>query len=127
MECNPHEYAGKLKELATRVKKEGEKIKEKFEEIVGKMEEEIMKSKYEKKEEAKKALELFKNDRNGNKDLTNNITVEEIIPILWEKTKEWDETGKNVIFEQLADIILSGACPQGRCTRLLNLYPEGPD
>jgi hypothetical protein len=55
---------------------------------------------------------------NGNYDSSNNIHVKELLPLIWQHVKSFDESGKQLFIEQLVDIH-NGKCPQGRTTRLL--------
>ena len=67
-------------------------------------------------------LTLLNEDRKKNYDDKNDIRVEELLPRVWNCVKEYDDNGKFVFYEQIADIIVSGSCPQGRTTRLFQFY-----
>lgn len=69
-----------------------------------------------------KALTLLNEDRKENYDSKNDIHVEELLPRVWTNVKEYDDDGKFIFYEQVADILLSGKCAQGRTTRLLQFY-----
>lgn len=75
---------------------------------------------YNRKNEIMRTINIFR--QSGNYDDTNNVSVDDILPRLWKVVKTWDDSAKNVFFEQLADVN-NGACSQGRCTRLLQLFP----
>ena len=71
---------------------------------------------------AQKTIHLLANDRNNNYDNKNKIHTELLMPIIWKKIKKYNElTMYDIFVEQLADIILSGPCAQGRTTRLIQL------
>lgn len=67
-------------------------------------------------------LKLLNEDRRSNYDDKNDIRVEELLPRVWNCVKEYDDNGKFTFYEQIADIVLSGQCAQGRTTRLLQFY-----
>jgi hypothetical protein len=71
---------------------------------------------------AQKTLHLLANDRRNNYDDKNQINTELLIPIIWNKVKNYNElTIYDLFVEQLSDIIISGPCSQGRTTRLIQL------
>lgn len=71
---------------------------------------------------AQKTLHLLANDRRNNYDDKNKINTELLIPIIWNKVKNYNElTIYDIFVEQLSDIIISGPCSQGRTTRLIQL------
>jgi hypothetical protein len=63
-------------------------------------------------------INLLRNDKAGNNDAANNISVEMILPFLWEYIKE--NKMFDFFYEQLIDI-QNGSCAQGRTTRFLQL------
>lgn len=60
----------------------------------------------------------------SNFDSTNNLCVDDILYqiCLYLKLIEYDPEILPIITEQLADIVTSGSCSQGRCTRLFQVY-----
>lgn len=64
-------------------------------------------------------LDLFER-KAGNHDTSNNVSVEELLPIAWYNANK-DTELKPYFYEQLADIFDSGSCPQGRTTRLFQI------
>lgn len=77
------------------------------------------------------ALNLIEKDVecSGNYDSTNQFRADTILYLLYQKLKKFDSPPPgidkgliNVIMEGLSDIITSGPCPQGRSTRLYQLY-----
>jgi hypothetical protein len=78
--------------------------------------------KVDSKINAQKTIYLLANDRKNNYDDKNKIHTELLMPIIWNKIKKYNElTMYDTFVEQLADIILSGPCAQGRTTRLIQL------
>ena len=69
----------------------------------------------------KNVLILIKYDVSNNYDDINDINVEDILPRTWRFIKHYDETGKQLFYEQLADI-WNGPCSQGRVTRIFQFY-----
>jgi hypothetical protein len=53
----------------------------------------------------------------GNMDTANNLDASIVLRLSWERVRETEVI--TVYFEQLADIVMSGPCPQGRTTRLM--------
>lgn len=70
------------------------------------------------KSDVEKCVNLFITDKSNNKDKLNMVTVEELLPVVWCKVKHFDNGGKYIFYEQLADIV-KGSCAQGRTTRLI--------
>lgn len=64
-----------------------------------------------------KVIDILLINRQANYDPINDIHMEDLLPYVWSQIKNFDQSGKNVFFEQFADI-LSGSCPQGRITRI---------
>jgi hypothetical protein len=64
-------------------------------------------------------LNLLSNDRKNNIDNINKINVEDLLPHVWQKVKDYDTETINVFYEQLIDIVQYGSCAQGRTTRLI--------
>ena len=69
----------------------------------------------------KNVLILLRYDTSNNYDNLNNINLEDILSRTWRFVKNYDETGKMLFCEQLADI-WNGPCPQGRVTRIFQFY-----
>lgn len=69
----------------------------------------------------KNVLILLRYDISNNYDSLNNISVEDILPRTWRFVKNYDNSGKNIFYEQLADI-WNGPCPQGRVSRIFQFY-----
>jgi len=68
-------------------------------------------------------LELFLNNHAGNYDFSDNIHISQLLPSIFVKIAKAEEpSDTNFIWEQLADIITMGSCPQGRVKRLLQIY-----
>lgn len=121
LSTDTHNYDGKLINIVNSIREKFNSeinFEESIIEIV-KLCEEIN---YNRKLEVHICLKLFINDRNSNHDNTNNVSVEDILPRLWTIIRKWDKDGKEVFLEQLADVV-HGSCPQGRTTRLLQLFP----
>lgn len=56
----------------------------------------------------------------GNYDQSNQVDFEELLPIVW--ILLYNHPGLEEIFlEQLKDI-LNGSCPEGRCTRIFQVF-----
>lgn len=53
----------------------------------------------------------------GNYDESNKLDAADVLRAGWERIR--DTEVRSVYFEQLADIVRSGSCPQGRTTRLI--------
>jgi len=75
---------------------------------------------YSRKSEVMRTIHLFTMDRKNNFDPINNISVDELLPRLIEHIDKWED--KFIVLEQLADVSSHGSCPQGRCTRLVQLF-----
>lgn len=54
----------------------------------------------------------------GNMDNSNNLCATYVFRASWERVRDIEQLFP-LYFEQLADIVLSGSCPQGRTTRLM--------
>lgn len=118
---NTHDYDGKLKELATYLL-EKYQADVTFDESIEEIKKLTEETKYLRKGEVFRCLELFVSDKNNNYDNTNNVKIENILPKLWTIIRKWETDGKLVMLEQLADVV-HGSCSQGRNTRLLQLFP----
>jgi len=73
------------------------------------------------------ALELIEKNigDQANYDSTNNFRAETILYLIYQKLKEMNEIDSgliDIIIEGLSDIVTSGSCPQGRSTRLYQIY-----
>ena len=67
-------------------------------------------------------IKLFVIDAKNNIDNINKIRLEILLPLVWGKVKNKDNSILYVFFEQLSDIYSSGSCPQGRTIRLIQFY-----
>ena len=65
---------------------------------------------------ARRSLRILATQRKGNFDSRNDIDVEELLPILWDKVRNQNDI-HDTFYEQLCDIT-GGSCSQGRSTRL---------
>ena len=71
---------------------------------------------------AQKSINLLANDRKNNYDDKNKINVELLLPVIWNKIKNYNNISLYSVFvEQIADIIINGPCSQGRTTRIIQL------
>lgn len=78
--------------------------------------------KVDSKINAQKTIHLLANDRKNNYDNKNKINVELLLPIIWNKIKNYNDlTLYDIFVEQMSDIIISGPCSQGRTTRMIQL------
>ena len=73
------------------------------------------------KNEALISIELIKTKNQNNHDQTNSIHIESLLPRVWNIIQNYEDSGKLVFIEQLADI-LGGTCAQGRSIRLVQFY-----
>lgn len=122
---NTHTYDGKLTSLVTKIL--AEKCALSFPETVTQIRKNLEASPFPRKNEALHALLIFERDPNGNFDPSNNVRVEQLLPLLYQHIQQcWAPETLVLFYEQLADVI-HGACAQGRCTRLLNLFPVEPE
>lgn len=76
---------------------------------------------------ALRAINLIINDVNGNYDSTNRVKADIILYYICQKIKELgSDDSVNIFIKlvelQLADIIISGSCAQGRCIRLAQIF-----
>jgi hypothetical protein len=94
------------------------KIKETLDEIENEIENLEMSNTYLL---CKNVLILLRYDISNNYDNLNNISVEDILPRTWRFVKNYDDSGKFIFYEQLADI-WNGPCPQGRVSRIFQFY-----
>lgn len=117
LSTNTHFYDGKLKELVKHL--DGDAPVD-FDETIADIAQDSEDLEHPYINNVTKCLELFKRDKTGNKDNANNITVENLLPIVWDNVKKnYDDSGKIIFYEQLSDIVTSGPCAQGRTTRLI--------
>jgi hypothetical protein len=119
--CNTHDYDGELREKWLSMR--SLLIKEYFHECLCfedtlKDIEEWLNEKYcdrERITDAKRSLNILSSQRRSNFDSINDINVEELLPILWNKVKNQNDL-HDTFYEQLCDIT-DGSCSQGRSTR----------
>lgn len=71
-----------------------------------------------------KSLVLFNNDRINNYDKSNEIKLEQLLPLTWRFVKNYDRSGFYLFIEQLADIFINGKCAQGRNIRIYQFYHQ---
>ena len=69
---------------------------------------------------ALRALQLLLTDRSHNYDPSNRLHALELLTLILQSDKVTECFP--LLEEQLADIVLSGPCAQGRCARLYQLY-----
>jgi hypothetical protein len=69
---------------------------------------------------AQKALHLFLQD-DGNNVNGNGLDVKEIFPRVWAQVRALNLQNSLYIIEQLADIVDSGPCSNGRINRLVQI------
>ncbi len=112
LSLNTHYYDGSLK-----FDKNQCKSALNFIQIIEEIKKDIINNK--KKKEIMRTLQLLVVDRRNNFDTHNKINVEDLLPYIWEIIKKYDQTAKNVFYEQLIDITTKGPCAQGRVTRLM--------
>ena len=70
---------------------------------------------------AKQTVKMIMVDRNQNYDPRNDIDASDILADIIIKISD-DEVVDGYIQEQIADIFLLGRCPQGRTTRLYQIW-----
>ena len=120
--CNTHDYDGKLREkwfemrpmlletcLPTCLS---------FEKTLNELEQ-WLERKYSQAKRigrARRSMRILTSERRSNFDARNEIDVEELLPILWDKVKNQEDI-HDTFYEQLCDIT-GGSCSQGRSTRL---------
>lgn len=120
--CNTHDYDGKLREkwfeirpmlLETYLPKCLS-----FERTLNELEQWLNRKYPQAKriDRARRSMKILASQRKSNFDACNEIDVEELLPILWDKVKSQDDI-HDTFYEQLCDIT-GGSCSQGRSTRL---------
>jgi len=120
--CNTHDYDGKLREKWFEMRPI---LIEKylpnclsFEDTIKQIEEWLDKKYFNVKRigRARRSIRILTSQRKSNFDSRNDIDVEELLPILWDKVKNQEDI-HDTFYEQLCDIT-GGSCSQGRSTRL---------
>jgi hypothetical protein len=120
--CNTHAYDGKLRDKWFEIRP---MLIEKylpnclsFDETIKQIEEWLEKKYYNVKRigRARRSIKILTSQRKSNFDSRNEIDVEELLPILWDKVKNQEDI-HDTFYEQLCDIT-GGSCSQGRSTRL---------
>jgi hypothetical protein len=120
--CNTHAYDGKLREKWFQMRP---MLIEKylpnclsFDETIKQIEEWLDRKYYNVKRigRARRSIRILTSQRKSNFDSRNDIDVEELLPILWDKVKNQEDI-HDTFYEQLCDIT-GGSCSQGRSTRL---------
>lgn len=67
-----------------------------------------------------RCLQLFVNGSNKeNVDRSNEVIVEDVLRMVWNKVKTFDNDCRFIFYEQLSDIATNGSCAEGRTTRLM--------
>ncbi|CAF1454796.1 unnamed protein product [Adineta steineri] len=120
--CNTHDYDGKLREKWFEIR--SILIKEylpnclSFDDTIKEMEQWLDKkySNVKRIGRARRSIKILTTQRQSNFDSKNDIDVEELLPILWNKVKNQEDI-HDTFYEQLCDIT-GGSCSQGRSTRL---------
>jgi hypothetical protein len=119
---NTHDYDGKLRDKWFEIRP---MLIERylpnclsFDDTIKQIEEWLDKKYYNVKRigRARRAIRILTSQRRSNFDSKNEIDVEELLPILWDKVKNQEDI-HNTFYEQLCDIT-GGSCSQGRSTRL---------
>ena len=74
--------------------------------------------------QAHTAIRIFAANDGQNYDPLNRLHVKDLVPLVWVFVKRCCDRNSQMLFvEQLADL-LSGICPQGRTTRLIQFLAE---
>ena len=120
--CNTHDYDGQLREKWFQIRP---MLLEtylpkclSFEQTLNELEQ-WLERKYSQAKRigrARRSMRILASQRKSNFDACNEIDVEELLPILWDKVKSQDDI-HDTFYEQLCDIT-GGSCSQGRSTRL---------
>jgi hypothetical protein len=120
--CNTHDYDGKLREKWFEMRP---MLIEKylsnclsFDDTIKQIEEWLEKKYFNVKRigRARRSIRILTSQRTSNFDSRNDIDVEELLPILWDRVKNQEDI-HDTFYEQLCDIT-GGSCSQGRSTRL---------
>jgi hypothetical protein len=120
--CNTHDYDGQLREKWFQMRS---MLIDRylpqclsFDETIKEIEQWLDKKYFNVKRigRARRSIKILTSQRRGNFDSRNDIDVEELLPILWDKVKNQDDL-HDTFYEQLCDIT-GGSCSQGRSTRL---------
>jgi hypothetical protein len=117
---NTHNYDNKLKDICKNIIEKYQPLMS-FEETIEKVRELAKQLNYNRINQVDQALNLFIHDKNGNYDSTNDIRVEDLLVRLFPLIEKWEDNCKIIFLEQIADV-MGGTCPQGRCTRLIQLF-----
>ncbi|CAF4187008.1 unnamed protein product [Rotaria magnacalcarata] len=132
--CNTHDYDGKLRkkwfEMRSMLVHTYLPNCDSFDETIKDIERWLDKKYFNVKRigRARRSLRILTSSRNSNFDSCNEIDVEELLPIIWNKVKNQEDI-QDTFYEQLCDIT-GGSCSQGRSTRLfqfLFLFDIPPD
>ena len=116
---NTHHYDYKLRHYVRKLLDKST-AKLTFEETIESIKKISLELRYCRSCDVNRSLDLMLLDRRGNYDSTNDVNAEEILVKVWANVESWDNTGKVLFLEQIADIN-HGSCSQGRATRLLQL------
>jgi len=120
--CNTHDYDGKLREKWFEMR--SMLIEQylpnclSFDDTIKEIEQWLDKKYFNVKRigRARRSIKILTSQRKSNFDSRNDIDVEELLPILWDKVKKQEDI-HDTFYEQLCDIT-GGSCSQGRSTRL---------
>lgn len=118
---NTHFYDGQLNPRFLEIQKaipNPLSLDQTFQEIINL----INQQKPKQKQQATRIIQRLKADRGkpANHDQKNQIHVDQLLPLVWTRVKEYDHTGQSLFIEQLIEI-QGGMCPQGRTARLLQM------
>lgn len=122
---NVHGYENQIRETYQRCLSEDQQSYEPFNDVAVKIKDLIQLGSFENeiKEKAQKSLQLIVKDQGNkkNKDKTNLIELEILLPRIWAIISQYDISAQAIFVEQLADMS-KGSCSQGRNIRLVQFY-----
>jgi hypothetical protein len=117
-----HKYDGLVGQIYQKIVQQDHRQCPSFEESIQFVEQCLARSNLAEKAHILHAINLLKNDHQGNDDRSNNIKVEELLPRVINIIRLFDASGIDLFLQNLGEISQLGACPQGRTTRLLGFY-----
>ena len=122
---NVHGYEHHLKDIYQKCCLLDKKIYKPFDVVVKEVKQFINDYKCEDlmRKKALSTIDMILKDKTkkNNYDGTNQIKVEILLPQIWSIVQSYEESGKIIFIEQLADI-MKGKCAQGRIIRLVQFY-----
>jgi len=71
---------------------------------------------------AQKCVDLILKDTERNYDHTNTMYADDLLYHILENNNDESSCIFDLLQEQLADVVMSGQCPQGRVIRLYQIY-----